>query len=1547
MTQAVQNPMAGWEPQLHPRDSHGRFRDKWGIPEAAKKLIQGILKHWNSPQFKSNDHAAAYADQLAKKKKRTPEQQASIDYFMTEEGNADIQSTLRVGKDDLPQVRNIDEMMTPLPHDVILTRVLGPDAFGLPPERMGEVEEWTGKLLMDHGYAPTNLTTPQEVPGPHITMSILAPHGTPAVVPGDGRAVILDREQPLRVTKVEPDGHGGLYVYAVVAPKQGNKEAPRALGKELAPGELSPAVEATPEELAKRGLDADGNPLPKGGAPAPVAAPAPGPLPGGPDAPLAREAPGGQPEAGPPGGNAPVHQGRADVAQQRIDQARAAGREPAKEDVRKAEQEKKLAEVAGTAPEPAPIEGPDRKPAFKTKNLEPGPEHPDKVKKREAARAAQQETAKAEAPAEAAAAVDELISKKADNGVIAQHLRAIAAGPKLDGIDDEDDRGALRDDLERAADAFQDDNPMEGKKIIRSLARATGVEMQGKAGEKTSFDPSVHDAVNSDGLNTGDQIEVIRPGAVMRRKDGALVHLDRAMVRRVGPAQEAPKAPEPPKERVGFGAPKVSQQGRRQAFEEMKRARVQEGPAVPESMARARGEAAKKAAREVEVENRIRAAYDQTPKLPGGGVEIKELRKNLSDMPRDEVDAALIRLGRKDRVSLLPNEDQGRLTTADKAAAVEMPNGGAPGHFLVIDDGNAQRPVPSAPKAKPVPRKAGRPAAGPKVFNEEDLDKNNVAQLRQHAKQKGVVVPAGTRKADIIDLIKAGPKEKAPRKAAKAAKAAVPKTPVRRAHPEPPPESVPSQHGRIKAQHKQRLVEGLDRMVADGKKRFGSLFEDSAAMDPNQSPRAILERLRDDVESGDVKDWDTVHRVFGSLAHRAPNRDPALAKFYGEHKDKINAELAKPVPRKAVKKAIPRGLTQVPYVHKANNIDDLREIVGGLRQRDAKNDEIFKEIDNATKHLDTVQIAALRGRLLAHEQLNDRTITRTLAQIIEERDKKQAPDLNKMLVKDLRELAKKKGVKIPAGARKADIIRLLGARSESAMPADGLDAMDLRDLRDLAMEHEISGAEHMAEPRLIQELRKLGVARPKHLAPEERFPTFDDGAGAPTGNVALENPFYVQRHELQPGDEIELTDRVGPDGRVVRGEVRRVKSVDGVDVQLDDGSWLLDRDRQKLLSRRKGVKPPVPPINKWDVNGMDMAPMQKLAKQHGLPFEGKNRAQLREALFDAAEAQVAKRIVEDHAASVPGAGVLNDLQENQLIELFDENDMTVPFGVYTRRDLIKEALRRGLVADVNEMNVKQLRAALEARHGLVVPSDLSRDQLLELMKNPPVMQFHAEVAPDVKKLIDSVASGIERRNELGGGAMGETYKAEMSDGGEAVQKIHHKAFGVVARQQADAEQLASLVGQALGARNPAVYRADGKTIFMEWVPGRTADNSNRDRIDEAMDRPEARGIGLLDLLAINGDRHGGNWMISPDKRPVPIDHGLAWNDHATTDTDVHSSFSSDSYGPFAYRWLSGYWSMDSDEKAEVRAKLEALRPQFIMLGREAWLDFSLARLDSL
>lgn len=267
-----------WNPDLHPRDRRGRFRNGWKLSERAKKLLEQVTQHFSPTTASSDQEMGAKLRRF--QRPHTPAQAKAVHHFYTRRGNIDVQSALRSNADESkpgfpPQIHDMRSAEQPLPADMILTRVTGPDAFGLPAERIDEVEEWTGKLVSDPGFFPTNAGTSIPVSGPHVTWSILAPRGTPAIIQGGGNnGVVLTEHQPLRIVKVERRPDGGSYVYAAVMPKvSGGREGSHALGHELPESHKSPAIEATPEEMARRNLTPEGQPIPQplppSGTPAP------------------------------------------------------------------------------------------------------------------------------------------------------------------------------------------------------------------------------------------------------------------------------------------------------------------------------------------------------------------------------------------------------------------------------------------------------------------------------------------------------------------------------------------------------------------------------------------------------------------------------------------------------------------------------------------------------------------------------------------------------------------------------------------------------------------------------------------------------------------------------------------------------------------------------------------------------------------------------------------------------------------------------------------------------------------------------------------------------------------------------------------------------------------------------------------------------------------------------------------------------------------------------------------------------------------------------
>jgi hypothetical protein len=84
-----------------------------------------------------------------------------------------------------------------------------------------------------------------------------------------------------------------------------------------------------------------------------------------------------------------------------------------------------------------------------------------------------------------------------------------------------------------------------------------------------------------------------------------------------------------------------------------------------------------------DVPGRIRQVYNSRVRRPGGWLGLAALRDGLADVPRDDLDAALVALYQQPGVSLIPEENQKALTAADDAAAVRI--GGQRKHLIAIE----------------------------------------------------------------------------------------------------------------------------------------------------------------------------------------------------------------------------------------------------------------------------------------------------------------------------------------------------------------------------------------------------------------------------------------------------------------------------------------------------------------------------------------------------------------------------------------------------------------------------------------------------------------------------------------------------------------------------------------------------------------------------------------------------------------------------------------------------------------------------------------------
>lgn len=159
------------------------------------------------------------------------------------------------------------------------------------------------------------------------------------------------------------------------------------------------------------------------------------------------------------------------------------------------------------------------------------------------------------------------------------------------------------------------------------------------------------------------------------------------------------------------------------------------------------------------IEQRVHDAYQQLAKEPGGYVSLADLRDKLPDVPRSQLDAALIEMDRHPGVHVHPVANQGTLTPRERAGSLTM--GGEEQHALSIEAGRGS--APSAPaKVAPAKRAArdvmkGAPAAAP-----ADLaGRLGIMRTREegHAAIAHLSVPQLRDLARQTGMLSTGPKE--------------------------------------------------------------------------------------------------------------------------------------------------------------------------------------------------------------------------------------------------------------------------------------------------------------------------------------------------------------------------------------------------------------------------------------------------------------------------------------------------------------------------------------------------------------------------------------------------------------------------------------------------------------------------------------------------------------------------------------------------------------------------------------------------------------------
>lgn len=236
-------------------------------------------------------------------------------------------------------------------------------------------------------------------------------------------------------------------------------------------------------------------------------------------------------------------------------------------------------------------------------------------------------------------------------------------------------------------------------------------------------------------------------------------------------------------------------------------------------------------------------------------------------------------------------------------------------------------------------------------------------------------------------------------------------------------------------------------------------------------------------------------------------------------------------------------------------------------------------------------------------------------------------------------------------------------------------------------------------------------------------------------------------------------------------------------------------------------------------------------------------------------------------------------------------------------------------------------------------------------------KFHRSTVglEDLAAIVEEITlrpGSVAGKRRLMGGESAEVQVLTLLDRRTIIKKRAHN-FGDDndVLEQADAEQLTALVAQALEAPVARVYRTEKTSVWMEHV--RDAENAGDPSL---IDSPEGHRLGVLDMLVGNLDRSDRNWLADVAGRLVGIDHGQSWyfrrldefnarREAGHVDQPIEIPARTED-NPFSSRVLARRLLSRRDVEI-IRERLEKLRPDFVKIGRGAWLDWTLRMLDIL
>lgn len=303
-----------------------------------------------------------------------------------------------------------------------------------------------------------------------------------------------------------------------------------------------------------------------------------------------------------------------------------------------------------------------------------------------------------------------------------------------------------------------------------------------------------------------------------------------------------------------------------------------------------------------------------------------------------------------------------------------------------------------------------------------------------------------------------------------------------------------------------------------------------------------------------------------------------------------------------------------------------------------------------------------------------------------------------------------------------------------------------------------------------------------------------------------------------------------------------------------------------------------------------------------------------------------------------------------------------PFEGFDREQLRRVAKARGIELKRGEGRDSIAAKLLDHLNEGDGPKPKAEEQKPEPKKRQPrkratpakqaTPKNQASAHTDRSALAAITARGtVTSESTLSGGAVSDTRIRTYADGSKTVWKSAPDFASVDGRHQADAEELSSLVAQALGLRAPAVVRGDERSVHMAFVDEAKTPAELDIGGDDLPDTDAGRMMGLLDLLISNSDRNTGNVLIPNDGGPiVPIDHGLAFrgvgrNAPGKPTRDLGSPYTRPFYSVWDQAWTDN--DLTPGDITAIRKRLQRQKAEFDRLGRGDWFDHMTGRLDAI